>query len=166
MRPRKPAVLKMSEDELHRAVAEFLDLALYPSTVWTTFPAGWGKFGVKTAVRLKASGLKPGMPDVWIIRRCDDDSSYVVCIELKKPGEKPSASQNLMFPRLRQVGVVIHVCSSVDEVIAALREEQVPLRIHQWQDERLEPRKRLHDATSARPDTTGDADGAAQRQAR
>jgi hypothetical protein len=104
-------------------VAELLDWALYSSAVYTTFPAGWGKLSRATAGQLKGSGLKQGFPDLLIFHngRC-------VGIELKVQGRKPSAAQQLMFPRLRQCGVQIYVCQSVDDVIAALREAQVPLR--------------------------------------
>jgi hypothetical protein len=155
--------LKPSEDQLHRSVAEFLDLALLPPAVWTTFPAGWGEFGLKTAVRLKNSGLKPGMPDIFVYdrHRVSSNRTYtkVVGLELKKPGEKPSAAQQLMFARLRDVGVAIHVCESINDVVRALSHEGIGLRITKWRDEQPAPRKRPRARISARPEDTGDADG-------
>src|SRR5262249_14380630 len=132
LRKQSPAVPVPTELDLHRSVAQFLDLALMPPAVWTTFPAGWGKFGLKTAVQLKQSGLKPGMPDILVFDAYHMIANHiytkVVGLELKKPGEKPSAAQQLMFGRLRACGVAIHVCESIDDVVKALSQEQIGLR--------------------------------------
>jgi hypothetical protein len=73
--------------------------------------------------------LKAGFPDILIFY-----DSRCVGLELKVKGRKPSAAQQLMFPRLRNCGVQIFVCQSVDEVIAALHEAGIPLR-GRWQFE-------------------------------
>lgn len=165
VRTRKAAAL-YSEDQLHRSVAEFLDIALLPPAVWTTFPAGWGKFGIKTAVRLKRSGLKAGMPDIFVFDRVGPvQATKVVGIELKKPGEQPTAAQQLMFARLRAIGVAIHVCESIDAVVRALSQERIGLRVMKWQDEQPAPKRKRRAEISAKPADTGDADGAAQRTA-
>lgn len=132
MSPRKSAVtLKPAEEDLHRTVAEFLDWALYPQTVYTTFPAGWGKLSKRVAGVLRACGLKAGFPDILVFDKHNviANATYtkVVGLELKTKS-KPSAAQQLMFPRLRALGIAIYICGSVDDVAVALHEQNIALR--------------------------------------
>jgi hypothetical protein len=112
----------VSEDSLHRSVAEFLDWMLLPPAVWTTFPAGWGKLGKATAGRLKAVGLKEGMPDILVFR------GVTIGIELKTEKGKQSPEQIAMMYKLRAAGVSVHVCRSIDEVYEVLTTFRVPMR--------------------------------------
>jgi len=160
---RKSAVMP-TEAELHQSVAEYLDWALLPPAVYSTFPAGWGKLSKAMAGRLKGSGLKPGMPDLFVFDRQEIKlGNYqfpkVIGIELKRPGEKPSAAQQLMFPRLRTLGIAIYVCECLEDVAAALQREHVPVRIGlvdpersiRWQnDDQLVRKKWRHVVTSAK----------------
>lgn len=138
----------MPEEKLHRTVAEFLDWALWPQTVWTTFPAGWGKLSKRQAGLLRALGLKAGFPDILIFdKRVISDIAYtkVVGLELKTKS-KASAAQQLMFPRLRQVGVAIYICHSLDDVVFALHEQCITVRgrlgwpnFKEWQHAKSDP---------------------------
>lgn len=112
-----------AEADLHRSVAQALDWGLLPPALYTTFPAGWGKLDKATAGRLKGSGLKPGFPDIlaFYARRC-------VGIELKTARGVLSDDQKFMFPLIAAAGIPIHICRSVEDVIAALRSEGFPLR--------------------------------------
>jgi hypothetical protein len=121
-RPQLPTV-KISEAELHRAVADLLDVVLLPPAVWTTFPAGWGKLSKATAGRLRGSGLKAGFPDILIFF-----NSFTTGIELKAPGGKLSLAQKAMFPALEAAGVRVYVCHSVDEVLDILQFLCFPVR--------------------------------------
>jgi hypothetical protein len=165
--PRKSAAIDPSEADLHRAVAEYLDWMLLPPAVYSTFPAGWGKLGKAMAGQLKASGLKPGMPDIFVFDRhtmiANRTYTKVVGLELKAPGQKPSAAQQLMFSRLRGLGVMIYVCECLEDVIAALKEQQIGLR-SSWQGAQQEHRSEQPGATSAERGDLGDGDGAAQRK--
>jgi hypothetical protein len=146
----------MSEADLHATVAEFLDWALMPPALFTTFPAGWGKLPPATAGRLKGSGLKQGFPDLLIFHdgRC-------VGIELKVKGRKPSLAQQCMFHQLRQAGVLVYICESVEDVAFTLRDSGVPMRrMALWHDDvRLGVRKWQQDAISAKRDAEGEGDG-------
>ena len=104
-------------------MAELLDRILLPPTVWTTFPAGWGKLTKGVGGRLRGSGLKPGMPDILIF-----SLEKTTGIELKAPGRSPSAFQRTMFAALQAVGVRVHVCFSLDDVLAVLLLEDIPFR--------------------------------------
>jgi hypothetical protein len=154
-----------SEADLHQSVAEYLDWALLPPAVYSTFPAGWGKLGPMMAGRLKASGLKPGMPDIFVFDRQEmklGDRIFpkIIGIELKAPGGKPSAAQQLMFPRLRELGIPIHVCECIEDVALALNKEHISVRTVAWHEGQLERRKRQLVGISERPEDIGDADGA------
>lgn len=138
MKPRKSAaIFQSSESQLHRTVAELLEWALHPQTVWTTFPAGWGALPKATAGRLRGSGLKAGFPDILIFHPPaiieNKRRPIVIGLELKVKGRKPSAAQQLMFPRLRNTGVQIFVCENVDDVIVALHKANIPLRGRFWE---------------------------------
>lgn len=118
LRPTEP-----TEGQLHATVAQFLDWALLPPALYTTFPAGWGVLTRSTAGRLKGCGLKQGMPDILLFHagRCFG-------IELKSFWGKVSEAQQEMHDKLRAAGTVVFVCSSLDEVIFALKTIDVPLR--------------------------------------
>ena len=112
-----------SENELHASVAEFLDWALLPPALYTTFPAGWGKLGKATAGRLKKCGLKEGFPDLLIFH---DGRCYG--IELKVGKNKESLAQREMFNKLYDAGVQVRTCRSIDEVYGLLIYAGVPIR--------------------------------------
>ena len=102
------------EHTIHRAVAEFLDLALPADAFWTTFPAGGG--GAKRGAHLKARGLKPGFPDILVIYR----GRAVLC-ELKGPKGKLSPDQRDCHVHLGEAGARVAMCRSVDELERYLR---------------------------------------------
>ena len=167
--PRKTAVFGPTEAELHQSVAEYLDWTLLEPATYSTFPAGWGKLSPAMAGRLKGSGLKRGMPDIFIFDRQamklgDRVFPKVIGIELKRPGEKPSAAQQLMFARLRDLGIPIYVCECVDDVHRALVKERVPLRTLRWHEEQHERKREQRDAISAKHADIGDGDGEASRE--
>jgi hypothetical protein len=149
VRSRKAAAIfqpaeNLGPDSLHRTVADLLEWVLYYPTVFTTFPAGWGKLAKSTGGRLRAAGLKAGFPDILVFH-----DGRVVGLELKVKNRKPSAAQQLMFPRLRQCGMQIYVCQSVDDVIAALNEAKVPVRWLNIRDDRYETSDANAEARSA-----------------
>jgi hypothetical protein len=113
----------LTEIDLHRSVAQFLDWCLEPPAFYTTFPAGWDKMSKSRAGMLYAAGLKAGIPDVLIFY---DGSTYA--IELKTPKGKLSTAQKRTFDLLEVAGVFVCICRSVDEVEGLLRELKIPLR--------------------------------------
>ena len=111
------------EGELHRTIAELLDWVLLPPAMYTTFPAGWGALNKATAGRLKACGLKMGMPDILVLY-----PGVVVGIELKGRGGVLSKAQKAMHPILLDAGMRLFVCSSVKMVLESLKDVGVPMR--------------------------------------
>jgi hypothetical protein len=108
---------------LHRTVAEFLDWMLLPPTVWTTFPAGWGKLGKAVAGRLKACGMKEGMPDAFVFH-----GGRAIGIEFKTETSKQSLVQINMNYKLMNAGIPVYVCRSIEEVYDILISHKVPMR--------------------------------------
>lgn len=109
------------EQVLHRQVAEFLTYGLGGTAWWTTFPAGGG--GVERGRVLQSIGLKPGVPDILVI-----DGGRALWLELKAPKGKLSMFQVVCHQNLHHARSSVAVCRSLDEVIAFLTEQGVPMR--------------------------------------
>lgn len=117
----KPPVIP--EQGLHEQVKRALDILLLPPAIWACYPAGHLDLTPAQAARLVRSGLRRGMPDflLWAA-----GASYG--IELKRPGGQLSERQRIMFPLLRDAGMSIGICHSLDEVLDQLRGWGLPLR--------------------------------------
>jgi hypothetical protein len=141
-RPKRPRLKLVApvvpEDELHCAVAELLDFALLPPAMWCCYPAGNVPLPPEYAVKLSRMGLKAGWPDFLVLHR------YPYGIELKREGGVLSRDRMVrtrrgglrmvegqvsVFPRLVAAGCCIAICRSVDEVLGALRDWSIPLRV-------------------------------------
>lgn len=124
-RPRGPrkGQPKVTEAQLHHSVAQLLDWLLLSPALYTTFPAGWGKFSKAMAGQLKHSGLKPGMPDILVFY-----DGTCVGLELKAPGGKMSAVQLEMRDKLQKAGIDVFACDSIDAVVRVLLALGIPLR--------------------------------------
>lgn len=113
---------KRPEQDFHKAVADFLAVALGGAAWWTTFPAGGG--GVERGRVLQRAGLKPGCPDVLVI-----DGGRAIWLELKAPNGRLSDVQKECHKDLHHAGSAVHVVRTIEELIIALRCAGVPLRI-------------------------------------
>ncbi|HEX8837694.1 MAG TPA: VRR-NUC domain-containing protein [Candidatus Acidoferrum sp.] len=115
---------RISEIDLHRSVADFLNLMLLPPAVWTTFPAGWTPMRSGAAGRLKGCGLRAGMPDILVFH-----NGFTVGLELKAANGTLSRPQQDMFAKLRNAGVLVHICRSIEDVYKALSVcHHIPMR--------------------------------------
>jgi hypothetical protein len=76
-----------------------------------------------TGAILKGRGAVSGLPDLWVVV-----SGRLYCLELKRRGGQVSETQRECHALLRQAGVDVAVCRSLDEVVAALRGWALPLR--------------------------------------
>lgn len=122
---KKPRPLNLpgsaSEDAFHQSVAELLDFILIPPTFYSTFPAGYGKLGKGMAGKLKAKGMKAGMPDIFIFEKTAYSRiSKVVGLELKVGRNTASSAQRNTHAALLAVGVHCFLIRSLNDVIAAL----------------------------------------------
>jgi hypothetical protein len=118
-----------TEDQFHVAVAELLDVCLKPpDTFYTTFPAGYGKLSKTMAGRLRAKGMKAGMPDVLVFCRFGHTTTIVIGLELKVRGNSASAAQRTTHALLRAVGVRTYLVRSLNDVTKALHDAGIPYR--------------------------------------
>jgi len=72
----------------------------------------------KEAIRLKAEGVKAGIPDVNI--DIPSPTYHGMRIEFKKPGGLLSPHQVVKHRLLREAGYYVVTCDSVDSAISAL----------------------------------------------
>jgi hypothetical protein len=110
MRKRRPPITPVSEEILHRHVAQFLDVVIKPPMIWTTIPAGGG--GRVRGAKLKAMGLKRGWPDIIVIA----PGPKVLGIELKTAVGRLSADQIGVGVDFAACLCRYTVCRSVEEV--------------------------------------------------
>jgi hypothetical protein len=113
-----------NEDALHKAVADFLSIALSSPEWWTTFPAGGG--GVARGAQLKAKGLKAGVPDLLFIKQ---GRAYWIELKSKRRGIV-SDDQRLTAVDLRGALCPWAVCRTVEEVEERLTEWGFNLKAH------------------------------------
>jgi len=104
----------MSEHDEQVAVIEYCDLKGYP----VFHIPNEAKRSPATAARLRAEGMRPGVPDLCIpVARGDYHSLY---IEMKADGGKPSEEQSRWIWRLRDEGMCAYVCYGADNAIALI----------------------------------------------
>lgn len=117
------------EAALHRAVADFLAKSLRPPTWWSTFPAGGG--GIVRGAKLKAMGLRAGVPDLLIFHPQFVMGMAAGCIvvgaELKAGKNGTSDEQDETMADLMVAGAHCGVCRSIEDVAALLRRHGVPV---------------------------------------
>lgn len=109
------------EQQLHKAVADYLRVALRPPTTWTTMPAGGG--GRIRGAQLKAMGLQPGWPYIIVL----DRGPNVIGLELKTKVGKQQPAQRMIAQAFKDVQAWYILCRSVEEVERALIFCKVPL---------------------------------------
>jgi len=107
---------KSEEETFHRAVAAYLDLAIRSPDWWTTFPAGGG--GKARGGKLKAMGLKPGVPDILVINGTNGVAHW---LELKIPAGVESPAQKAMAETIIAARGKRAVCRTMNDVTNALK---------------------------------------------
>ena len=115
--------MKQTESQLQRAVARVLDAS---GLLWCHVPNG-GQRHPAVAKKLKAEGVKRGVPDVLVFEVCRGSASDLsfcdgLALELKVGRNKPTAAQVEWHERLRKNGWRVEVCYTLDEVLGVLRE--------------------------------------------
>lgn len=119
------------EQDLHIAIAKFLDIALPKDAWWTTIPAGGG--GKVRGAILKAMGYRPGTPDILIIWRHrtnleDIPPDFVIWFEVKDAKGALRDNQENCRDILLKNGCKWGLVKSVEDVERALLRFRVPLR--------------------------------------
>jgi hypothetical protein len=114
-----------SEEQLQ---IELLHLAFLmepqcPDLRWLHAIPNGGKRIRSEAARMKAGGVKPGVPDLDLPvgRTLRNTRSYLsLRIEMKKPGGKVSADQQKWINGLRELGHCVQVCWCVESAWAVI----------------------------------------------
>ncbi len=110
----------MTEHQLQRAVADYLDRALPADAFWTSIDSA-GR-GAIAGARMKRRGVRPGTADILVL--C---SRLCIWIELKVGRGALTAAQKRFAKAALAAGHYVYVCRSVDDVQAALT-TMMPLR--------------------------------------
>lgn len=110
------------EEALHRAVAEFLTLAL-PEDAWFCHVPNGGKRSKSEAARFKAMGVKAGVPDLLIIYQ-----GRAHWVELKAGKGRLSEAQQTVRAQLYAVDCHWADCRSLDDVEWWIGQWGIPLR--------------------------------------
>lgn len=116
------------EDELQKAVCDYLDAALTGLSWYAAIPNGSVLAGNaaqrgRQMNRLKRTGLKVGAPDIVI---CSE--GRFIGVELKAGKGKPSEAQLAVCDQITGAGGLYTIARSVSEVDAYLRLQAVPVR--------------------------------------
>lgn len=126
------------ETDLHASVVRALDLLLLPPAVYTTLPIGHVELTGQQAAKFARLGVKRNWPDLICLhggvshgvelKRQGGRLSHTRTVRTRRGTLKVVDGQEEGFQRLREAGMVIHVCDSVQAVLDALRGAGVPVR--------------------------------------
>ena len=100
----------------HVFVADMLRRWCNPQWEWTHLPLG-EKRHIRTAVRLKRMGARPGWPDFFFA----GPGEKLVWLELKRKGKKLNEAQQQIEKHLRKCGFEYLVTDNVNEAISWLK---------------------------------------------
>jgi len=141
-RPKRPRLKLVapepSEQNFHEAAAQMLDVAVSPPAMWTCFPAGNVPLPPEYAAKLARMGLHSGWPDFLLVHRgvfgielktANGVLSRDRMVRTRRGGLREIPGQATVFPKLVAAGMCIAVCRSLDEVLGALRDWSIPLRV-------------------------------------
>ena len=126
------------EQTIQEQVCAALDALLLPPAFWFSAGIGATKLTPQQAKALSRKGIKRGLPDLFCVYQ-----GLIFGIELKTRTGRLSKTrvvhtrrgsprvlegQEEVFPRLREAGMTIAVCRSVDEALDQIARWGIPLR--------------------------------------
>lgn len=106
----------VSEDTIQKTVAQHLALRSRPDIYWFHTPNG-GSRNLLEAVKLKAMGVKPGVPDLFFLF-----GGVAHFLELKAKRGRLAATQVAAKEMIERAGGRWAVAKSIDEALAQLEE--------------------------------------------
>lgn len=106
---------KATEAQIQAAVLQHLQLTGAKGIVFFSVP-NEGKRTASTAAKLKANGLRAGVPDLMLIR---DGRAYG--LELKTETGRISPAQRACHAEFTSAGATVSVAFGLDDAIATLR---------------------------------------------
>jgi len=107
----------LTEEQIQVQVAQYLDAKLPSDWRWFHSPNGGHRLK-SVAAKLKAQGVKPGIPDVCILR----PRGLPIWIELKAVGGTLTVAQKEFMAWCVFAGQPFKVCRSVGEVEVFLKQ--------------------------------------------
>lgn len=105
-----------AEEQLHMAIWQHIKL-LAPKNVVAFHPANGGARSKRTAGRLKAMGVVPGIPDLVFVL-ADGRAAFM---EIKTPDGRLSAEQKAFQSKCSDMGVEHAVIYNVDQALSILK---------------------------------------------
>lgn len=111
------------EQDFQISLVLLLNVILTPRTRFFAVPNGGWRTRTEAAI-LKAMGVKPGVVDIVLI---SEGRAYG--LELKDERGRLSDAQIDEQDRLRGAGMIIGIARTIDEAIAFLKANDIPLRI-------------------------------------
>lgn len=102
-----------TEDQEQTSVAQYLDIVA--NGKWFHVPNG-GSRNVIEATKLKRMGVKPGVPDVWVVIPKKGFSGLVIELKRQKGGVV-SPDQKRWVEYLRNAGYSVHVCKGAGPAV-------------------------------------------------
>jgi hypothetical protein len=119
-RYRTVRALEPSELQLQISLVEWCRWKLRPDVLFWHCPNGEQR-DKRTAAKLKAMGVLPGVADLQFMWGRKSDSGKTIpallFLELKAPGRKPSAEQCGFGLAVRCIGASYHVVDDVDDAM-------------------------------------------------
>jgi hypothetical protein len=110
-------VVRNNEEEtLQKAIVQFLNLKARPEVVWFHVPNGEQR-SIRTAVRLKAMGVRKGVPDLIIITHTGPHF-----LEVKAPKAYQKPEQREFQHKVEYLGNKYVVVKDIDAAISTLTE--------------------------------------------
>jgi hypothetical protein len=116
-KPRSPS--DASENQIHSAIIARLQWCADPSVFYFHVPNG-GYRTPREAARFKSFGVRPGVPDLILLRR-----GQVFALEIKAKSGKLSPHQKTTLRRMEAAGAVVAVAFGLDDAIRQLEEWRV-----------------------------------------
>ena len=108
------------EDEMQAQVIAWADAQEHPALKWLMHVPNGGARDPATAGRLKAAGVRRGVPDLWL--PWWDGLHCGVVIEIKRRPNKPTPEQLEWIEHLRQNRWRCEVCYSAQSAIDTIRQ--------------------------------------------
>ena len=102
------------EAQLQRSLVEHLAWCARADVWWCHVPNGGGRTAIEAAI-FKALGVRPGAPDLLIVR-----AGQALFMELKAPGRKLSPSQMECHTELKRAGAVVETVDNIDDALGFL----------------------------------------------
>lgn len=112
--------MKTTERAEQVAVFQWIDASIgkYPALKNAFHPANGGKRHIGVARKMKAEGVKRGVPDIILLY--PSKGFHGLVIEMKIKGNYPTLDQKEWMCRLVKANYKVALCYSADEAIAVL----------------------------------------------